>query len=325
MQTRQLGYSDLHLTTVGLGAWAIGGGGWVYGWGPQDDADSIAAIQRALDLGINWVDTAAVYGGGHSEEVVGQALVGRREGVTVATKCGRILEAEKGQLYSRLKADSVRREAEASLRRLKTDVIDLYQIHWPDPDEDIEEGWGVVAELVREGKVRYGGVSNFNVAQLKRIQPIHPVASLQPPYSMLRRGVEEELLAYCAANNIGVVVYSPMQAGLLTGKMTHERIAHMPVDDWRPRHELFQEPNLSANLELVEALRPIAERQGRTVAQLAVAWVLRRPEITAAIVGARTPTQIEETAPAGDWQLSAEELAQIDTLLAKREQQLKAN
>lgn len=323
MQTRQLGYSDLHLTTVGLGAWAIGGGGWAFGWGPQDDADSIAAIQHALDLGINWVDTAAVYGRGHSEEVVGQAVMGRRDRVIVATKCGRILEAGQDQPYGRLKADSVRREAEASLRRLKTEVIDLYQIHWPDPDEDIEEGWGAVADLIREGKVRYGGVSNFSVAQLKRIQPIHPVASVQPPYSMLRRGVEEELLAYCAANNMGVIVYSPMQAGLLTGKMTRERIARMPTDDWRPRNELFQEPQLSANLELVEALRPIAERHGRTAAQLAIAWVLRWSEVTAAIVGARTPAQIEETASAGDWQLSDEELAEIDALLAKRERQVK--
>lgn len=320
MQTRQLGYSDLHLTTVGLGAWAIGGGGWTYGWGPQDDADSIAAIRRALGLGINWVDTAAVYGGGHSEEVVGQALAGRRDGVIVATKCGRILESLTDQPYGRLKTDSVRREAEASLRRLKTEVIDLYQIHWPDPDEELEEGWGAIADLIREGKVRYGGVSNFSVVQLQRIQPIHPVASVQPPYSMLRRGVEEELLAYCAANNIGVIVYSPMQAGLLTGKMTRERIANMPADDWRARNELFQEPQLSVNLELVEALRPIAARQGQTVAQLAIAWVLRRPEVTAAIVGARNPAQIEETAPAGDWQLSAEELAEIDALLAKREQ-----
>ncbi|MCL4297858.1 MAG: aldo/keto reductase [Anaerolineae bacterium] len=319
MQTRQLGYSNLHLTTIGLGAWAIGGGGWIYGWGSQDDADSIAAIRHALDLGINWVDTAAVYGAGHSEEVVGQALVGRRGEVIVATKCGRIMESLTDQPYGRLTADSVRREAEASLRRLKTEVIDLYQIHWPDPDEEIEEGWGAIADLIREGKVRYGGVSNFSVAQLQRIQPIHPVASVQPPYSMLRRGVEEELLAYCAANNIGVIVYSPMQAGLLTGKMTRERIAAMPADDWRARNELFQEPQLSANLELVEALRPIAARQGRTVAQLAIAWVLRRPEVTAAIVGARNPAQIEETAPAGDWRLSAEEVAQIDALLAKRD------
>lgn len=323
MQTRQLGYSDLQLTVVGLGTWAIGGGGWIYGWGPQDDADSIAAIQRALDLGINWIDTAAVYGAGHSEEVVSRAIAGRRHEVIVATKGGRILEPGQERPFARLKADSLRREVEASLRRLQVEAIDLYQIHWPDPDEDIEEGWGAVAELIREGKVRYGGVSNFSVAQLKRIQPIHPVVSLQPPYSMLRRGIEDELLDYCAANNIGVIAYSPMQAGLLTGKFTRERLAARPDDDWRPRNEHFQEPQLSLNLELVEKLRPIAARHGRNVAQLAIAWVLRRPEITAAIVGARHPAQIEETAPAGDWQLSAAELAEIDNLLAWREQRLK--
>ncbi|MBE7474096.1 MAG: aldo/keto reductase [Anaerolineae bacterium] len=322
MQTRQLGYSDLQLTVVGLGTWAIGGGGWIYGWGPQDDADSIAAIQRALDLGINWIDTAAVYGAGHSEEVVSRAITGRRHEVIVATKGGRILEPGQEQPFARLKADSLRREVEASLRRLRVEAIDLYQIHWPDPDEDIEEGWGAVAELIREGKVRYGGVSNFSVAQLKRIQPIHPVVSLQPPYSMLRRGIEDELLDYCAANNIGVIAYSPMQAGLLTGKFSRERLATRPDDDWRPRNEHFQEPQLSLNLELVEKLRPMAARHGRNVAQLAIAWVLRRPEITAAIVGARHPAQIEETAPAGDWQLSAAELAEIDNLLAWREQRL---
>jgi aryl-alcohol dehydrogenase-like predicted oxidoreductase len=323
MQTRQLGYSDLHLTTVGLGTWAIGGGGWAFGWGPQDDDDSIAAIHRALTLGINWIDTAAVYGRGHSEEVVGRAIAGRRDEVMVATKCGRIIGEGQQQPYSRLKADSVRREAEASLRRLNVEVIDLYQIHWPDPEEDIEEGWSAIAELIQAGKVRYGGVSNFNAAQLKRIQAIYPVASLQPPYSMLRRGIEADLLAYCAANQIGVIAYSPMQAGLLTGKFTRERLATLPDDDWRSRNEQFQEPNLSANLDLVEALRPMAERHGHTVAELAIAWVLRRPEITAAIVGARRPAQIEETAPAGNWHLSAEELAEIDALLARREQRLK--
>lgn len=325
MQTRQLGYSDLQLTTVGLGTWAIGGGGWMYGWGPQDDTDSIAAIHRALDLGINWIDTAAVYGAGHSEEMVGRAIAGRRHEVIVATKCGLLLEPGQMQPLARLKADSVRREVEASLRRLQVDEIDLYQIHWPNPDEDIEEGWGAVAELIREGKIRYGGVSNFSVAQLKRVQPIHPVVSLQPPYSMLLRGVEDELLAYCAANNIGVIAYSPMQAGLLTGKFTRERLATRPDDDWRPRSEHFQEPQLSLNLELVEKLRPIAERHGRNVAQLAIAWVLRRPEITAAIVGARHPAQIEETAPAGNWQLTAAELAGIENLLAWREQRLQAS
>jgi aryl-alcohol dehydrogenase-like predicted oxidoreductase len=315
MQTRKLGYTDLELTTVGLGTWAIGGE-WAYGWGPQDDAESIAAIQRSLDLGINWLDTAAIYGLGHSEEVVGQAIAGRRDEVIVATKCSRVWD-EKGKVTGRLKAGSVRREVEASLRRLKIDLIDLYQIHWPNPDEEIEEGWGTIADLIKEGKVRYGGVSNFSVEQLKRVQPIHPVASLQPPYSMLRREVEEELLPYCAANNIGVIAYSPMQAGLLTGKFTKERVANLPAGDWRKQNDFFQEPALSTNLAFVEKLRPIAERNGKTVAQLAIAWVLRRPELTAAIVGARCPSQIEETIQAGDWQLSAEDVAEIDQLLAE--------
>jgi len=323
MQTRKLGYSGLHLTTIGLGAWAIGGGGWAFGWGPQDDADSIAAIHRALDLGINWVDTAAVYGRGHSEEVVGRAIAGRRDEVIVATKCGRILEEGQDRPFGRLKADSVRREAEASLRRLRVEVIDLYQLHWPDPDKEIEEGWGTVADLIKEGKVRFAGVSNFNTAQLQRIQPIHPVVSLQPPYSMLRRGVEDELLAYCAANNIGVIVYSPMQAGLLTGKFSRERVASLPDDDWRKQNDYYREPQLSANLELVEGLRPIAAHNNKTLAQLAIAWVLRCPEVTAAIVGARHPSQIEETAAAGDWSLSTEDLDEIEALLAKREQRLK--
>ena len=322
MRTRKLGYTDLHLTTVGLGTWAIGGS-WHWGWGSQDDAESIAAIRRALDLGINWIDTAPAYGLGHSEEIVGRAIAGRRDEILIATKCGLVWDEGSTSAYGRLKAKSVRFEREASLRRLNVEVIDLYQIHWPTTDEDIEEAWATIADLVQEGKIRYAGVSNFSVAQLKRVQPIHPVASLQPPYSMIERGVEEELLPYCAANDIGVIVYSPMQTGLLTGKYTRERIARLPDDDWRKhRSDHFQEPALSANLELVEALRPIAERQSRTVAQLAIAWVLHRPEVTAAIVGARRPSQIEQTAPAGDWVLSAEDIAEIDTLLAKREQAL---
>jgi aryl-alcohol dehydrogenase-like predicted oxidoreductase len=321
VRTRKLGYADLHLTTVGLGTWAIGGP-WKWGWGAQDDAESIDAIQRALDLGVNWIDTAAVYGMGHSEEVVGRAIAGRRDEVIVATKCGLVWDEGSTEAYGQLTAASVRREVEASLRRLDVDVIDLYQIHWPRPDEDIEEGWGTIADLVREGKVRYGGVSNFSVEQLKRVQPIHPVASLQPPYSMLERGVEEELLTYCAANDIGVVAYSPMQAGLLTGKYSRERIASLPDDDWRKRSSHFSEPAISATLALIERLRPIAERNGRTLAQLAVAWVLRRPEVTAAIVGARRPSQIEETVPAGDWVLSKGDSAAIDALLAERERAL---
>jgi aryl-alcohol dehydrogenase-like predicted oxidoreductase len=305
-----------------LGAWAIGGGDNPYGWGAQDDADSIATIRRALDLGINWIDTAAGYGKGHSEQVVGKAIAGRRHEVSVATKCGILWKPDGSDIYGHLKADSIRREVEDSLRRLNVEVIDLYQIHWPLPDEDVEEGWGTIAELVKEGKVRYGGVSNFSVAQLKRVQPIHPVASLQPPYSMLVRDVEKELLSFCAANDIGVIVYSPMQAGLLTGKFTQERVASLPEDDWRRRSPHFQEPQLSANLALIEGLRPIAERNGRTLSQLAIAWVLRRPELTGAIVGARRPSQIEETVAAGAWKLSKEDIAEMDGLLARRDQAL---
>jgi len=314
MRTRKLGWTDLNLTVVGLGTWAIGGGGWKYGWGPQDDRESKAAILRALELGINWIDTAPVYGLGHAEEIVGETLKELSDRPIIATKCGRAWDKD-GNIFGRLKGESIRAEVEASLRRLKVDVIDLYQIHWPDPDEDIEEAWGTIADLVREGKVRYAGVSNFNVEQLRRIQPIHPVASLQPPYSMLRRDVEEELLGYCAEKDIGVIVYSPMQKGLLTGKFSRERVRSLPEDDHRRGDPNFQEPRLSINLKLVEGLRAIAEKRGRTVAQLAIAWVLRRPEVTAAIVGARRPSQIEETAPAGDWALSEEDIAAIDALL----------
>jgi aryl-alcohol dehydrogenase-like predicted oxidoreductase len=297
------------------------GGEWAFGWGPQDDADSSAAIHRAVELGINWIDTAAVYGLGHSEEVVGKAIAGRRHELIIATKCGRAWD-EQGNPYALLKAAAIQREVEASLRRLNVAVIDLYQIHWPQPDEDIEEAWGVMADMVRAGKIRYAGVSNFSVAQLQRIQPIHPVTSLQPPYSMLRREVEEELLAYCAANNIGVIAYSPMQAGLLTGRFKAERLETMAPGDWRRRNPYFQEPSLSATLKLVEQLRPIAHKYGRNVGQLAIAWVLHRPEFTAAIVGARTPAQIEEIAPASDWVLSEEEIAEIESLLKERQELL---
>jgi aryl-alcohol dehydrogenase-like predicted oxidoreductase len=324
MQTRKLGYTDLYLTTVGLGTWAIGGGGWAYGWGPQDDTDSIRAIQRALDLGINWIDTAAVYGLGHSEEIVGKAIRGRRDQVIIATKCGLVWDEGSTTPYGRLKAWSVRQEVEASLRRLGVDVIDLYQIHWPNPDEDIEEAWATIADLVREGKIRYAGVSNFSVEQMKRIQPIHPIASLQPPYNMLRRDIEAEILPFCAANNIGVIVYSPMASGVLTEKFSRQWVASLPDDDWRKKYSgHLQEPELSANLALVEGLKAIAARYGRTVSQLAIAWTLRRPEVTAAIVGARRPEQIEQTAPAADWVLPPEVLAEIDDLLARRAEALK--
>lgn len=322
MKKRKLGWTDLEFTVIGFGSWAMGGGGWKFGWGPQDDKESIEAIHRAVDLGVNWIDTAAVYGLGHSEEIVGKAIKGLSPRPFIATKCERVWD-EKGNIYGSLKRESIRREVEASLRRLQIDVIDLYQIHWPDPDEDIEEGWSEMSRLVEEGKVRYIGVSNFSVSQMERIRKIHPIASLQPPYSMLKRGVEAEILPYCAKHNIGVIVYSPMQKGLLTGAITRERVAQFAPDDHRRNDPQFQEPELSINIELVEKLRGIAARYGRTPAQLAVAWVLRRPEVTAAIVGIRRPSQIEEIVPAADFEISPEDLEAIEKLLQEREAKLK--
>jgi len=322
MQKRRLGWTDLEFTVIGFGSWAMGGGGWKFSWGPQDDQESIEAIKRAVDLGVNWIDTAAIYGLGHSEEVVGKALKEISPRPFIATKCGLVWDEAKN-ISNRLKRESVRREAEASLRRLGVDVIDLYQIHWPYPDEDIEEGWAEMSRLVEEGKVRYIGVSNFNVSQMERIKKIHPIASLQPPYSMLKRGIEAEILPYCAANNIGVIVYSPMQKGLLTGAVTRERVAQFAPDDHRRNDPQFQEPELSINLELVEKLREIAARYGKTPAQLAVAWVLRRPEVTSAIVGIRRPSQIEEIVPAADFDISQEDLELIERLLAEREAKLR--
>ena len=322
MRKRKLGWTDLELTVIGFGSWALGGGGWQFSWGPQDDEESIAAIHRALDLGINWIDTAAVYGLGHSEEIIAKALRGMSEKPIIATKCGRVWN-EKGEVFGCLKRDSIRKEAEDSLRRLEVEVIDLYQIHWPDPEPDIEEAWSTMADLVKEGKIRYAGVSNFNVEQMKRIEKIHPIASLQPPYSMITRDIEEEILPYCAEKNMGVIVYSPMQKGLLTGKFTKERVKNLPPDDHRRSDPQFNEPLLSINLELVEKLKPIAEKHGRTLAQLAIAWVLRRPEVTAAIVGTRRPSQIEETFPAGDWELTTEDIEAIDKLLQEREEKIK--
>jgi aryl-alcohol dehydrogenase-like predicted oxidoreductase len=321
MQYRKLGYTDLQFSTIGLGTWAIGGGDYAFGWGPQDDADSIATIQRALDLGVNWLDTAAVYGLGHSEEVVGQAVKGMRPKPYIATKCS-LRWGEDRVVYNSLKKDSIRLETEQSLRRLQVDVIDLYQIHWPNPEPDIEEGWGEIARLIQAGKIRYAGVSNFNVEQLQRIQPIHPVASLQPPYSMLKRGVEEGLLDYCREHQIGVVVYSPMQKGLLTGTITRQRVENFPEDDNRSRDRMFHEPELSINLELVERLSQIAARRDISMAQLAIAWVLRRPEVTSAIVGGRKPEQIEETVRAGDVDLTSAEIEEIELLLDWRKQAL---
>lgn len=320
MQKRRLGNTDLELTTVGLGTWAMGGP-WEYGWGPQDDDEAVAAIKAALETGINWIDTAPAYGLGHSEELVGKVLRQTRKTPIIATKCGTLWN-EKGEKLSCLKRESIRAECHTSLKRLGVEVIDLYQMHWPDPDEDVEEAWEEMVRLHEEGKVRYLGASNFSVAQLERVRKIHPVASLQPPYNMLRRQAEDELLGYCARNDIGVVAYSPMERGLLTGKFNAARLASLAPDDHRRRSADFQEPRFSATLELVEELRKIAECNGRTCAQLAISWVLRRPEATAAIVGARRPSQISETAPAGDWKLGKEDIDRIEELLAARNAKL---
>jgi aryl-alcohol dehydrogenase-like predicted oxidoreductase len=316
MHTKQLGTSDLYITPLGFGAWAIGGSGWAFGWGAQDDKDSIAAIYEALDAGINWIDTAAVYGLGHSEEVVALALEGVRQRPYVFTKCGMVWD-EHREIGFRLKAASVRRECEASLRRLKVETIDLYQIHWPKPAEDIEEGWRTLAELQREGKVRHIGVSNFDVAQLQRALTIAPVTSLQPPYSLLDRGVERQVLPFAARNDVGVIAYSPMASGLLTGAMTRERIARLPGDDWRKNHPNYQEPRLSRNLRLVELLRAVGARHGRTPAEVAVAWVLHNPAVTGAIVGARRPGQVRGVVGAPDLRLSGQDLAHIGSLVAR--------
>jgi aryl-alcohol dehydrogenase-like predicted oxidoreductase len=324
MKKRRLGWTDLELTVIGLGTWAHGGSGWRFSWGPQDDRDSIATIHRALDMGVNWVDTAAVYGLGHAEEVLGQALRERRERPIVATKCGLVWD-ETRRIANCLTRASVLREAEASLRRLAIDAIDLYQIHWPTPDEQIEEAWEAIDMLRAQGKVRYAGVSNFGVDHLRRVGARARVASLQPPYSLLKREVEKETLACCASQKIGVVVYSPLQKGLLTGRITSARVDALAADDHRRSDPNFQQPRLAVNLRFVDGLRSVASRRDRSIAQLAIAWTLRRPEVTSAIVGARRPEQLEETLAAADWQLDRLELAQIERLHTQREQVLRAN
>jgi len=318
MQLRTLGNSDLKITPVGYGAWAIGGTGWQFAWGPQDDNDSIAAIHRSLELGVNWIDTAAVYGLGHSEEVVGRAVkswTGSRP--YVFTKCVRRLD-EHGQLRTILKAESIREEVENSLRRLQVDVIDLYQIHWPpNPDSsDLEEGWSTMADLKREGKVRWIGVSNFNVNQLKRAAAIAPITSLQPRYSLIHRDVEAEVLPYCEQNGIGVIVYAPMASGLLTGAMTRDRVAKLPQDDWRRNHQDFKDPNLSRNLALVELLEQIGRNHQRSPGEVAIAWTLQNPAVTGAIVGARSAKQADGVMRAADLHLSGEEILQISEFFA---------
>ncbi len=323
MERRPLGPSDLWITRIGLGAWAMGGGGWYGGWGPQDDRDSIATIHRALDLGVNWIDTAPYYGRGHSEEIVGRALTGRRDKVILATKCGMIWNQARGKFDRRLTAVSIRREVELSLRRLNTDYIDLYQIHMPtDSEQENAEGWNTIAALSQEGKVRWGGVSNMSLAQHRFLHSLHPIASSQPSYNMVMRADEADLFPYCAAQNIGVIVARPVLGGLLTGAFTREIAASLPDDDWRQNRSWFQDPELGASLALVEGLRPMAERHAGTVAQLAIAWILRRPEVTSVIVGARQPAEIVEDIGACDWQLSGQELAEIDQLIRERERML---
>jgi aryl-alcohol dehydrogenase-like predicted oxidoreductase len=313
---RTLGNSDLQLTSIGFGAWAIGGGNWEFAWGPQDDNESIAAIHRALDLGINWIDTAAIYGLGHSEEVVARALKswsGPRP--LVFTKCSMRWKANRS-IYRSLTAKSLTQELDSSLRRLGVEVIDLYQIHWPNPEEEIEEGWETLARFKQQGKVRWIGVSNFSVDQMKRAQAIAPITSLQPPYSMLRRAIEAEVLPFCQANNIGIINYSPMVSGLLTGAMTAERVAAFPADDWRRKAAEFNEPKLTRNLRLVELLRAIGSEHGVSAGVVAVAWTLHNPAITAAIVGGRSAAQVDGLAPALEFRLTEPEFQRIQQSLA---------
>ena len=312
---KTLGNSDLQLTSIGFGAWAIGGGNWDFAWGAQDDDASIRAIHQALDEGINWIDTAAVYGLGHSEEIVGKAVKGSSHKPLVFTKCSMRWDGER-KIYRSLKAASVAEELEGSLKRLGVETIDLYQIHWPNPDEEIEEGWAELARQQKAGKIRWIGVSNFNVAQMRRAQTIAPITSLQPPYSMLRPVVGQEILPYCLENGIGVINYSPMVSGLLTGRMSAERVAAMPADDWRRKAVEFNEPRLGRNLRLVELLRAIGAGHGVEPGVVAVAWTLHNPAITAAIVGGRSPEQVKGLAPALHFRLTSEEFTRIGEFLA---------
>lgn len=313
MQARQLGKTDLFITPIGFGAWAIGGSGWAFSWGAQDDRESIAAIRHAVACGINWIDTAAIYGYGHSEEVIGRALkeIGSNQRPYIFTKCGRIPNG-RNAITSNLQAASIRQEVEESLRRLDVDAIDLYQIHWPLPEHEISEGWQTVVALQQEGKVRHIAVSNFSVNQLQQVQAIAPVASLQCPYSLLSRGIEQEILPYCEASQIGVIVYSPMASGLLSGAMTADRVATLPADDWRKRNPAFQSPHLQENLRLVALLRAIGKRHGLSAGEIAVAWTLRHPAVTGAIVGARNPRQIDGIVGATGFYLSTNDMAEIE-------------
>ncbi len=316
MQKVRFGKTDMEITPIGFGAWAIGGGGWAAAWGPQDDDEAVGAIRRAVELGVNWVDTAAVYGTGHSEDLVARALknVPEADRPYVFTKCSLVWDDNR-EISNVLKAASVKQECEDSLRRLQTDVIDLYQIHWPRPEDDIEEGWRALAELKEEGKVRHIGVSNFDAGQMDRIKDIAPVETLQPPYNMLNRGVEEEILPYAGQNDIGVIVYSPMRSGLLTGKMTRERVENMPSDDWRRNTDDFNEPKLSENLKLVSVLEEVGGAHNASPGEVAIAWTLRNPNVTAAIVGGRRPDQVDGIIGAADLDLIDEEIERIESAI----------
>ena len=311
LNTTELGQTGLQITRVGFGAWAIGGGGWEFGWGPQDDEQSLATIHRALEQGVNWIDTAAAYGFGRSEQIVGRALEGLHERPYVFTKCS-LLEGPDRRVVHSLKRESILREAEASLKRLRLDAIDLYQIHWPIPGADIEEGWAGLAELKDQGLVRHIGVSNFDVEQLRRVQQIAPVETLQPQYSLIERNAEGELLPFAESEGIGVIVYSPMGSGMLTGTMTRERIEHLPDDDWRKHDERFREPRLTQNLELVERLRAVADRHDTAPGAVAIAWTLRNPAVDGAIVGLRSPGQVAPLLVAANLDLTDEDLDRIE-------------
>ena len=314
--TNELGTTGLRITRVGLGAWAIGGG-WEFGWGPQQDGESIAAIEQALALGINWIDTAAAYGFGHSEEVVGRAIAGLTERPFVFTKAS-LVEGPGSRVVHNLKRDSILREVSGSLERLGVDAIDLYQIHWPLPEQDLEEGWSTLAELKEQGLVRDIGVSNFDAAELERIRQIAPVETLQPPYLLVDRDVEQEILPYAERHGIGVIAYSPMGSGLLTGRMTRGRIERLPEDDWRKHDARFREPQLSRHLALVGRLAAVAERHGTTAGALAVAWTLRNPAVDGAIVGFRRPDQVEPIIAAADLELTAADVAEIEDAAGRR-------
>ncbi len=323
MQFRTLGPSGLKISVIGLGTWAIGGGDWKFGWGDQDEKSAVDAVVRAVELGINWIDTAAIYGEGRSEVLVAKAMeaIPKADRPLIATKCGRVALGN-GEIGKCLRRESIIAECEGSLKRLNTDCIDLYQMHWPEPDEEIEEGWRTLVELKQQGKVRHIGVSNHSVSHMQRLQAIHPITSLQPPYSMIARDIEAEVLPFCGRENIGVICYSPMGKGLLTGTFTAERVASLSSKDHRSKDPRFHSPQLEINLAFVATLAALAKQLGWTVADVAIAWTLRRPELTSAIVGARSPQQIEQTVTAGDRVLDASSIQTITTAIEHRDRQL---